>query len=72
MAMAAAKRLNHAGYADHEGGWLSGRRVLLVWPRGAGRTPPAVLAKLEKALADVLAVPDVRKRLTEWARSSSH
>jgi tripartite-type tricarboxylate transporter receptor subunit TctC len=28
-------------------------------------TPPAVLAKLEKALADVLAMPDVRKRLTE-------
>jgi tripartite-type tricarboxylate transporter receptor subunit TctC len=28
-------------------------------------TPPAVLARLEKALADVLAMPDVRKRLTE-------
>ena len=28
-------------------------------------TPPAVLAKLEKALAEVLAMPDVRKRLTE-------
>ena len=28
-------------------------------------TPPAVLAKLEKALAEVLAMPDLRKRLTE-------
>ena len=34
----------------------------LVAPAG---TPPAVLAKLEKALADVLAMPDVRKRLTD-------
>jgi tripartite-type tricarboxylate transporter receptor subunit TctC len=28
-------------------------------------TPPAVLAKLEKALAQVLAMPDVRKRLSD-------
>jgi tripartite-type tricarboxylate transporter receptor subunit TctC len=34
----------------------------LVAPAG---TPPAVLAKLEKALAEVLAMPDVRKRLTD-------
>ena len=34
----------------------------LVAPAG---TPPAVLAKLEKALADVLEMPDVRKRLTD-------
>jgi tripartite-type tricarboxylate transporter receptor subunit TctC len=34
----------------------------LVAPAG---TPPAVLARLEKALADVLAAPDVRKRLTD-------
>ncbi len=33
----------------------------LVAPAG---TPPAVLAKLEKALAEVLAMPDVRQRLT--------
>ena len=47
----------------------------LVAPAG---TPPAVIAKLEKALAETLAMPDVRKRLTEMgavvsrsARSSS-
>ena len=34
----------------------------LVAPAG---TPPAVIAKLEKALAEVLALPDVRRRLTE-------
>ena len=28
-------------------------------------TPPAVIAKLETALAEVLALPDVRKRMTE-------
>jgi tripartite-type tricarboxylate transporter receptor subunit TctC len=28
-------------------------------------TPPAILAKLEKALADVLALPDLRQRMTE-------
>jgi len=34
----------------------------LVAPAG---TPPTVLARLEKALADVLAAPEVRKRLSE-------
>jgi tripartite-type tricarboxylate transporter receptor subunit TctC len=34
----------------------------LVAPAG---TPPAVLAKLETALAEVLAMPDLRKRMTE-------
>jgi tripartite-type tricarboxylate transporter receptor subunit TctC len=28
-------------------------------------TPPAILAKLEKALTDVLAMPDLRQRMTE-------
>jgi tripartite-type tricarboxylate transporter receptor subunit TctC len=28
-------------------------------------TPPAILAKLEKAMAEVLAMPDLRKRMTE-------
>jgi tripartite-type tricarboxylate transporter receptor subunit TctC len=28
-------------------------------------TPSAILAKLEKALADVLAMPDLRQRMTE-------
>ncbi len=34
----------------------------LVAPAG---TPPAVIAKLEAALAEVLAMPDLRKRMTE-------
>ena len=34
----------------------------LVAPAG---TPPAVIAKLETALAEVLAMPEVRKRMTE-------
>jgi tripartite-type tricarboxylate transporter receptor subunit TctC len=34
----------------------------LMAPAG---TPPAVIAKLEKALADTLAMPDVRKRLAD-------
>ena len=29
------------------------------------RTPPAIVAKLEKALAETLAMPDVRKRFAE-------
>ena len=66
MALAAEKRLEimpdmptmkEAGYPVDASYWFG-----LVAPAG---TPPAVLAKLEKALADVLAVPDVRKRLTE-------
>jgi tripartite-type tricarboxylate transporter receptor subunit TctC len=32
---------------------------------GPARMPPAIVAKLEKTLADVLAMPDVRKRLDE-------
>ncbi len=46
-----------AGYPVEAAYWFG-----LVAPAG---TPPAVIAKLEKALAEVLALPDVRKRLTE-------
>jgi tripartite-type tricarboxylate transporter receptor subunit TctC len=45
------------GYAVDASYWFG-----LVAPAG---TPPAVLARLETALADVLALPDVRKRLGE-------
>jgi tripartite-type tricarboxylate transporter receptor subunit TctC len=66
MALAADKRLEilpdlptmaEAGYPVEASYWFG-----LVAPAG---TPPAVLSKLEKALADVLAMPDVRKRLAE-------
>jgi tripartite-type tricarboxylate transporter receptor subunit TctC len=66
MALAAGKRLEimpdlptmkEVGYPIDASYWFG-----LVAPAG---TPPAVLAKLEKALADVLAMLDVRKRLTE-------
>ena len=66
LALAAPKRLEvlpdvptmeEAGFPVDASYWFG-----LVAPAG---TPPAVLAKLEKALADVLAMPDVRKRLTE-------
>jgi tripartite-type tricarboxylate transporter receptor subunit TctC len=66
MALAAEKRLEimpdvptmkEVGYPVDASYWFG-----LVAPAG---TPPAVLAKLERALADVLAMPDVRKRLTE-------
>jgi tripartite-type tricarboxylate transporter receptor subunit TctC len=66
LAMAAPQRLEilpqvptmaEAGYPVEAAYWFG-----LVAPAG---TPPAVIAKLEKALADVLAMPDVRKRLTE-------
>ena len=66
MALAADKRLEllpdlptmkEAGYPLEASYWFG-----LVAPAG---TPPAILAKLEKALADTLAMPDVRKRLTE-------
>jgi tripartite-type tricarboxylate transporter receptor subunit TctC len=66
MALAADKRLEilpdlptmaEAGYPVEASYWFG-----LVAPAG---TPPAVLGKLEKALADVLAMPDVRKRLAE-------
>jgi tripartite-type tricarboxylate transporter receptor subunit TctC len=66
MALAAEKRLEimpdlptmkEVGYPVDASYWFG-----LVAPAG---TPPAVLAKLEKALADVLAMPDLRKRLIE-------
>ena len=66
LALAATQRLEvlpdvptmaEAGYPVEASYWFG-----LVAPAG---TPPAVLAKLEKALADVLAMPDVRKRLTD-------
>ena len=66
MALAADKRLEilpelptmkEAGYPLEASYWFG-----LVGPAG---TPPAVLAKLEKALAETLAMPDVRQRLTE-------
>jgi tripartite-type tricarboxylate transporter receptor subunit TctC len=46
-----------AGYPVDAAYWFG-----LVAPAG---TPPAVLTRLEKALAEVLAAPDVRKRLTD-------
>ena len=66
LAMAAPTRLEilpqvptmaEAGYPVEAAYWFG-----LVAPAG---TPPAVIAKLEKALAEVLALPDVRRRLTE-------
>jgi tripartite-type tricarboxylate transporter receptor subunit TctC len=66
LALAAPNRLEvlpnlttmaEAGYPVDASYWFG-----LVAPAG---TPPAVLAKLEKALAEVLAMPDVRKRLTD-------
>lgn len=66
LALAATKRIEvlpdvptmaEAGYPVEASYWFG-----LVAPAG---TPPAVLAKLEKALAETLAMPDVRKRLTE-------
>ncbi len=49
--------MKEAGYPIEASYWFG-----LVAP---ANTPPAVLAKLEKALADTLAMPDVRKRLSE-------
>jgi tripartite-type tricarboxylate transporter receptor subunit TctC len=46
-----------AGYPIEAGYWFG-----LVAPAG---TPPAILGKLENALTQVLAMPDVKKRLTE-------
>ena len=66
LALAAPKRLDilpdvptmaEAGFPVEASYWFG-----LVAPAG---TPPAVLAKLEKALADVLEMPEVRKRLTD-------
>jgi tripartite-type tricarboxylate transporter receptor subunit TctC len=66
MALAADKRLEilpdlptmkEAGYPVDASYWFG-----LVAP---ANTPPAIVAKLEKAMAEVLAMPDVKKRLTE-------
>ncbi len=66
MALAAGKRLEilpdlptmkESGFPLEASYWFG-----LVAPAG---TPPAIRSKLEKALADTLAMPDVRKRLTE-------
>ena len=66
LALASDKRLEilpdlptmkEAGYPIEASYWFG-----LVAPAA---TPPAVLARLEKALAETLAMPDVRKRLTE-------
>jgi tripartite-type tricarboxylate transporter receptor subunit TctC len=66
LALAAPKRLEvlpdiptmaEAGFPVDASYWFG-----LVAPAG---TPPAVIARLEKALADVLEMPDVRKRLTD-------
>jgi tripartite-type tricarboxylate transporter receptor subunit TctC len=66
MALAANKRLEilpdlptmkEAGYPVEASYWFG-----LVAPAG---TPPAITAKLEKALADTMAMPDVRKRFGE-------
>lgn len=66
LALAAPQRLEvmpdvptmkEAGFPVDASYWFG-----LVAP---ANTPPAVLARLEKALAEVLAMPDVRKRLTD-------
>jgi tripartite-type tricarboxylate transporter receptor subunit TctC len=66
LALAAPRRLDvlpdvptmtEAGYPVDASYWFG-----LVAP---ANTPPAVLAKLERALAEALAMPDVRKRLIE-------
>src|SRR5262245_24279608 len=66
LALAAPRRLEllpdvptmtEAGYPVDASYWFG-----LVAPAG---TPPAILDRLEKALADALAAPDVRKRLTD-------
>jgi tripartite-type tricarboxylate transporter receptor subunit TctC len=66
LALAAASRVEvlpnlqtmaEAGYPVEASYWFG-----LVAPAA---TPPAVVARLEKALAEVLAMPDVRKRLTD-------
>ena len=66
LALAASKRIDvlpnvptmaEAGFPIEASYWFG-----LVAPAG---TPPAVLTKLEKALTEVLAMPDVRKRLSD-------
>src|SRR5262249_24858043 len=49
--------MKEAGYPLEASYWFG-----LVAPAG---TPPAITTKLEKALAETLAMPDVRKRLIE-------
>jgi tripartite-type tricarboxylate transporter receptor subunit TctC len=49
--------MTESGYAIEAGYWFG--------LMGPAKMPPAVVAKLEKTLADVLAMPDVRKRLDE-------
>jgi tripartite-type tricarboxylate transporter receptor subunit TctC len=55
--LAEVPTMAEAGYPLEAAYWFG-----LAAPAG---TPPAILAKLEKALADVLAMPDLRKRMTE-------
>ena len=55
--LAEVPTMAEAGYPLGAAYWFG-----LAAPAG---TPPAVLARLEKALADVLAMPDLRKRMTE-------
>lgn len=66
LAVAAPQRLDvlpdvptmaEAGVPLDAGYWFG-----LVAPAG---TPPAIIARLEKALAEVLAMPDVKKRLSD-------
>jgi putative tricarboxylic transport membrane protein len=66
LAVAAQERLDilpdvptlaQVGYPMEAAYWFG-----LVAPAG---TPAPIIAKLEKALADVLAMPDIKKRLTE-------
>lgn len=66
LAVASDKRLDilpnlptmkEAGYPVEASYWFG-----LMAP---AKTPPAIIAKLEKALADTLAMPDVRKRFAE-------
>lgn len=66
LAIAAATRFEtlpevptmaEAGYPLEAAYWFG-----LAAPAG---TPPAILARLEKALSEVLAMPDLRRRMTE-------
>jgi tripartite-type tricarboxylate transporter receptor subunit TctC len=49
--------MKEAGYPVEASYWFG-----LMAP---AKTPPAIIAKLEKALADTLAMPDVRKRFAD-------
>jgi tripartite-type tricarboxylate transporter receptor subunit TctC len=57
VTMPTVPTMAEAGYPVDAASWMG-----LVAP---SKTPPAVVAKLEKAMAQVLAMPDVRARLTE-------